>query len=562
MACPTIADGRFVLERRLGEGGQAIVFSVHDRRLGVPRALKVLMPLHAHRPNTRQRFESEARAMAVLEHPNVVRIYDVEIDRALPYLVMELVSGASLARRLEVKGALPPRTAVLATMQICEGAAAAHQAGIVHRDIKPHNVLVTRDGTCKLTDFGIARTESGHRTKGGAALGTEGYMAPEQESNARQADARADIYSIGMTLFVLMTRRHPSECVARRLRKTVPEVLRPILERATARAPEDRFGDAAELVQALEETLGVLPSDPPSPPLWCEPTLLDPPTDPWAEIAVLLDPPEKPAAAKPAPAKPASARPSPEKPLPGKLPSRSTDPGAPTARSSAVLSAVSGYSMSRPTTKRSEATPDWVDRSSLSSRPSHLVVALDEQEKRMSSEARARRGQQQDKIPAPEVPPPPEEEELPQEAWRAVMAVVGRPLSLVLLMMLLLAFASTLSLLVRHHGAARSTEQSRVALYTSMDRERSVIEELGVLGADQARLESLYVRWMDAPEPERSLLAVTFIQEVEGAARLHAMPGSATWEQVNERLALLGPQKEKLEQNLRAQAGMTGCLGW
>jgi serine/threonine protein kinase len=554
MACPTIADGRFVLERRLGEGGQAIVFAAHDRRLGVQRALKVLLPLHAYRPVTRERFESEARAMAVLEHPNVVRIYDVNIDRALPFLIMELVSGASLARRVELKGVLPAGMAVLATMQICEGTAAAHRAGLVHRDIKPQNVLVARDGTCKLTDFGVARTESGHRTKGGQALGTEGYMAPEQQSNARQIDARADIFSIGMTLFVLMTKRHPSECSARQLHKTVPEALRPILERATARAPEDRYADAHELALALEETLGVLPSDPPTPPLWCEPTLPEPLDNPWAEIQVLLDPVAKPPAPKPPAARPA--------------PTGSPAPSAPAARTSGVLATVSGYSMSRPAPTRSEATPDWVDRSSLSSRPRQLVVGLDEQEKRMSSVARARREQHQEQSTAAElrlVPPPPEEaEELPRDAWRALLALVGRPLrmlTLPMLLLLLLVMAYTLSLQVRHHHAGRSVEQSRVALYASMDRERSVIEELGVLGADRARLEALYVRWMSASEPERSLLAVTFIQEVEGAARLHAMPGSATWEQVNERLALLGPQGAKLEESLRTQAGLRGCLG-
>ncbi|MCA9493296.1 MAG: serine/threonine protein kinase, partial [Myxococcales bacterium] len=137
-----VVDGRFELRRQLGEGGQAVVWSVFDRRLNVERAIKILLPKLAHSPKLRARFEDEARAMAVLEHTNVVRVYDVAECNGAAYFVMERVRGGSLADRVVRSGPLPPRLAVQTALQICAGAAAAHAVGIVHRDIKPHNVLV------------------------------------------------------------------------------------------------------------------------------------------------------------------------------------------------------------------------------------------------------------------------------------------------------------------------------------------------------------------------------------------------------------------------------------
>ncbi len=248
---------------RLGEGGQAAVFGVLDRRLGVARALKALLPELARRPKLRNRFESEARTMASLEHPNIVRVFDVSARGRTVWFVMEHVPGGNLAERIDRGGPLPPALAVRTLVQLCSGVAAAHARGIVHRDIKPQNALVTKDGTVKLVDFGIARTAEGHRTRAHAALGTLGYVSPEQLLDARSVDGRADVYSLGVTLFVLLTAVDPNEWLRRRRHDRVPEVLRAVIERATREEPAERHPTVEALAAELEACLPRLPADPP-----------------------------------------------------------------------------------------------------------------------------------------------------------------------------------------------------------------------------------------------------------------------------------------------------------
>ncbi|MCB9685384.1 MAG: serine/threonine protein kinase [Alphaproteobacteria bacterium] len=253
-----IIDGRYRVEGALGAGGQAVVLRVKDLRLGVPRALKVLLPSVTRKAKVRARFESEARTMAGLEHPNILRVYDVAEAAGLPYYVMELVDGGSLADRLERLGPLEPREAIEAAIAVCAGLQVAHDNGVIHRDVKPHNVMVGADGTCKLMDFGIAQVEEHRRTRAGAALGTEGYMAPEQGQDASSVDARADVYSVGVMLYVLLTARDPVEWLAGQGHARVEPRLRAVLVRATDEDPRKRQRSidqlVAELAGCLEHT--------------------------------------------------------------------------------------------------------------------------------------------------------------------------------------------------------------------------------------------------------------------------------------------------------------------
>ncbi len=270
MSQPTsLADGRYLLVKKLGEGGMATVYRAYDQRLQVWRAIKILAPEFAHKPKIAQRFEAEAQMMAILEHRNIVRVYDVGRDGDdIAYIVMELVEGGCLVDWLELNGPMPPRMAVEVMLEVCDGLQAAHDKGIVHRDMKPHNVLVTLDGVCRITDFGIARVgDSDHsQTKTGTVMGTWGYMAPEQRTDAKSVDARADVYGLGATLYSLLTDRMPMDLFAAERNQSilegVHELLVPILIKATEYDREDRYGSVKELRAALAETLDRLPPIP------------------------------------------------------------------------------------------------------------------------------------------------------------------------------------------------------------------------------------------------------------------------------------------------------------
>jgi serine/threonine protein kinase len=261
----SLGDGRYHLHSRIDAGGMAAVYRVHDHKLNVDRAMKVLMPEWARNPKIRQRFESEARTMARLEHPNLVRIYDVGVEADLPYLVMELVTGGSLQRWIEAHGAMPPRMAIEATCQLASALVAVHAAGVVHRDIKPHNVLIAEPGTCKLTDFGIAHLGEGGSTKTGTQLGTQGYMAPEQRADAKSVDGRADLYGVGATLYALLTGQPAHDVflsVERNGLSELPRWTHDVIRNTVAYAKEERYRDAESLLEALHEALSTAPDAP------------------------------------------------------------------------------------------------------------------------------------------------------------------------------------------------------------------------------------------------------------------------------------------------------------
>jgi serine/threonine protein kinase len=294
----TLAGGRYLLVDPIGEGGMAMVYRGFDQRLQVWRAVKVLNPKYGKSKKIKARFDTEAQTMAILDHPNIVSVYDVGSIGEISYIVMELVEGGTLVDWLERYGAMPPRLALNATIQICHGIEAAHERGVIHRDIKPHNVLITVDGTCRITDFGIARVgESDHSlTKTGAVMGTWGFMAPEQRSDAKNVDERADLYAIAATLYTLVTNRIPMDLFAADRDKSVmagvPDALFDVLLKSTDYDKERRYPTVAGLREALEEVRDHLPADPVNtPPLASRrPDRRDPPSPELLARAVPLVP--------------------------------------------------------------------------------------------------------------------------------------------------------------------------------------------------------------------------------------------------------------------------------
>ena len=278
-------DYRYLLVSQLGEGGMAAVFRGYDQRLKAWRAIKIMAPHLATKAKLRKRFEGEAQMMALLEHRNIVRVYDVGVDGASSYIVMELLEGGCLVDWLEDNGAMPPRMAVKAVMQTADGLHAAHKKGVIHRDIKPHNVLITTDGEMRVTDFGIARINDGNMsmTKTGAVMGTWGYMAPEQRSDAKHVDARADEYALGATLYSLLTNKTPMDLFAADRDASMMAGIEPqlvdVLIKCTEYRREDRFDDVIAFKDALGEILDSLPEDPPGTPPVARPSG-DPPTIP------------------------------------------------------------------------------------------------------------------------------------------------------------------------------------------------------------------------------------------------------------------------------------------
>jgi eukaryotic-like serine/threonine-protein kinase len=203
-AAPRFA-GRYELLRPLGHGAMATVELAHDAVLDRPVAVKRLAENLARDEDLRRRFLREARLAARLSHPNVVRVFDVGEDGGRPFIAMEYVEGGTLADLVARRGALPGPEVARLGLQMCAGLAAAHDAGLVHRDVKPQNLLLGRDGLLKLGDFGIAVGHEGTRvTLVGTVLGTAGYLAPEQ-ARGEQVTTAADIYAVGAVLYELLT---------------------------------------------------------------------------------------------------------------------------------------------------------------------------------------------------------------------------------------------------------------------------------------------------------------------------------------------------------------------
>jgi len=268
---PPLAAGRLKLREILGEGGVGTVYLAYDERLDVERAVKVLATERASNQVQRQRFLTEARIQARLRHPNIVEVYDIEDDGTHVYLVMELVDGGSLWDRLKTEGPLPPAEATRAAIGILGALEKAHELDIVHRDIKPHNILMTDRGVPKLADFGVAHLPSEDNagvTRTGVVMGTWSFMAPEQRASSRRVDPRSDIYAVAATLYTLVTGHTEPDLfdfeTDSEIFRRLPEALRPALHRATRYARSDRYDDAVALRAELDACLPALEDLPPA----------------------------------------------------------------------------------------------------------------------------------------------------------------------------------------------------------------------------------------------------------------------------------------------------------
>ena len=203
---------KYVLLDRIGVGGMGRVYLARDTRLGRRVALKVLSPERMNNPRALARFQREAKVGAQLQHENLVRIYDEGESNGVRYLVMEYIEGKTISQLVAENGRLPPATAAGLARQVALGLEHAYQKGLIHRDVNPANIMVTRDGTAKLTDLGLAidlGDEGDNVTRDGATVGTFDYISPEQAQHSRNVDTRADIYSLGCTLYYMMAGRVP-----------------------------------------------------------------------------------------------------------------------------------------------------------------------------------------------------------------------------------------------------------------------------------------------------------------------------------------------------------------
>src|SRR5215469_8257933 len=204
-----VLDGRYLVRSRIAHGGMATVYLATDTRLDRQVALKVMHAELARDEEFVSRFTGEAKSVARLSHPNIVAVFDQGSDGQFLYLAMEYVPGRTLRSLLRERGRFPADAALGIMDAILSGLAAAHAAGIVHRDVKPENVLLTADGQVKVVDFGLARAQAAaSNTRAGLVIGTVAYIAPEQVTS-QVTDARTDVYAAGVLLFELLTGRQP-----------------------------------------------------------------------------------------------------------------------------------------------------------------------------------------------------------------------------------------------------------------------------------------------------------------------------------------------------------------
>jgi serine/threonine protein kinase len=267
--------GRFTILRRLGRGGMGAVYEGHDPALERRVAIKTLTSEAIADPESRSRFEREAKAAAKLSHPNIVTVYELGNfgGKEKPYIVMEYLEGTDVASLVSGSHGVPLAEALDITVQLCRALDFAHQKGVVHRDVKPANLRYLDDGQVKIMDFGIARVEGGHQiTRSGVMIGTLHYMSPEQ-IRGEKLDGRTDIFSAGCILYELLTGVRPfsGESATSILYNIVHETPKPVLEknsdlpqeiqrildRALAKKPDDRFPTAGEMAKELEKILSV-----------------------------------------------------------------------------------------------------------------------------------------------------------------------------------------------------------------------------------------------------------------------------------------------------------------
>jgi beta-lactam-binding protein with PASTA domain/tRNA A-37 threonylcarbamoyl transferase component Bud32 len=271
----TLFDGRYRILRKLGSGGMANVYLAEDEELGRRVAIKILNDRYANDELFIERFRREAKSAAALSHPNIVSIYDRGQAEGTYYIAMEVIEGRSLKELILTRGPLPLGQAIAYTLEMLEALRFAHRHGIIHRDVKPHNILVGE--RLKVTDFGIARAGASQMTEAGSIMGTAQYLSPEQARGA-PVTASSDLYSVGIVLYEMLTGKVPFsgdsaiEIAMKHLnelpkppskiRPEVPEELDYVVLRSLAKAPEDRYQSAEEFAEDLHRVEAGLPLAP------------------------------------------------------------------------------------------------------------------------------------------------------------------------------------------------------------------------------------------------------------------------------------------------------------
>ena len=263
-----LLDNRYEILEKIGTGGMAVVYKARCHRLNRLVAIKILRAEFTQDEEFRSRFHAESRAVAMLSHPNIVSVYDVSTTNEADYIVMELIDGITLKQYMEKKGTVNWKETLHFAIQIAKALEHAHSRGIIHRDIKPHNVMVLKNGSVKVTDFGIARVMNETNTLTKEALGSVHYLSPEQAKGGR-VDIRSDLYSLGVVMYEMATGRPPYDgetpvAVAIQHisgKATLPSVINPhipggleqIIMRCMSQQPADRFPSASALLTDLDE---------------------------------------------------------------------------------------------------------------------------------------------------------------------------------------------------------------------------------------------------------------------------------------------------------------------
>jgi serine/threonine protein kinase len=517
----------------------ASVYRAYDTHTAEWRAVKILLPEYARRRKLRKRFSNEAQTMIKLDHRHIVKVFDVGTTDELPYIVMELASGGCVIDWVDNYGPMPARMAVDIVMQACKGLKAAHEMGVVHRDVKPHNILVNHRGVCRVTDFGIAQIEDagGGMTKTGSVMGTLGYMAPEQRADAKNVDVRADVYGLGATLYKLVTggtvadlflAEHDAELLT-----GVPPVLVPVLLKSTAYKPANRYDTVADMARALHKAkndLEPVPENTPSlvmpisdgahPAMGTselsEPTfpgLHDDHSDFSGNDEGTLQPPNS-------------------------LYGETTD-----SEKRAILPYVMPNAPARKrslTDEDDDEIPDYVDTSSIPEAPKGYEIELDDQSKALAEEALRLAieaglvDEHGNRINQETVAVSPIHtidnnwditgfvQDILESLWSFIYHTFIQPIQTMAIaigigLILLVAISGTSAVHVR--SAQVEAISTRQTFYLTLEAEQRVLDDLVALGANQTSLNALWAVYANATdEPERMSSAMRLLGQLATTA--------------------------------------------